>query len=355
MKEAFIHYFSGTGNTQHAAGLVKRKLEENGYHISLINIESRVKEVNDTNGLNIFMFPTYGFAPPANMISYMKQLNPAAGLKAAIICVGGHSGKEEGYDGNAAYQAERLLKKKGFDVFFRDFVSYPENFTMIINPPEEETRARIFAETDERLKVLAIKIGRLETNFNERNIIPRLITGVVNKCFLLLGRRFLGKAYIADSSCVACGRCAKTCPARVIQMIKDKPNWNWECVQCNRCINICPQHSIQTSIVKLLVEVLVIVPAILAVQLIPHQYIDLSGVGVIDAIIRIGLVFLLSLIFTYLADKLIYLMEKVPVLRKLFELTYTKHYRRYTAPGFEPIMNDIGRKNLRDNKAAAKE
>jgi len=344
MNEAFIHYFSGTGNTQHAAGLVKRKLEENGYNASLINIESRDNEVDYTNGLNIFMFPSYGFAPPANMIAYLRQLKYAANSKAAIICVGGHSGKEIGYDGNAAYQAERLLRKKGFDVFFRDFAAYPENFTMIINPPEEETRAKIFAETDKTLKAFATKIGCFEKNFNKRSIIPRIITGVVNKCFVLLGRRFLGKAYIADSTCMACGMCEKACPVRAIKMTHNKPNWSWECIQCNRCINICPEKSIQTSVVRLLVMVLVIVPAILAVGLIPHQYTDISGVGFIDAIIRIALVFFASLIFAFLADRLIYLMERVPVLRKLFELSYTKSYRRYTAPGFKPIMKDNSRK-----------
>jgi len=71
-----------------------------------------------------------------------------------------------------------------------------------------------------------------------------LVAGLFGK----LGRRLLGKFYIADEYCTGCQICSRFCPAGTISMHQNKPYWNTTCEDCNRRINICPEKAIQVSL-----------------------------------------------------------------------------------------------------------
>lgn len=341
MKTAVIHYFTGTGNTRYAAEIIRNKLVVMGYTVSLINVEYGDGELEYSPELNVFMFPVYGFAPALSMVQYLRNLKRVAGQKAAVLCVCGHTGKEGGFHGQAGHQAENLLKGKGYEVFFIDFVSYPENWTQVMNPCDPQTQKRIFAETDNIVGAMAEKIGLLEKSINKCSIFNRSWSWLAHKSFILFGRRFMGKLFIADGNCIACNRCEKACPAKAIRMVDGKPRWNWNCELCNRCINICPKKSIQTSITRIVGILSTIIIAIGVVVGLPSQLVNPTGTNYIDIFFKVLLVILLNVIFSYLADKLFFALERNAGVRRLFELTFTKGFRRYTAPGFDPTNKEL--------------
>ncbi len=340
MKTAVIHFFSGTGNTRHAAELIKKGLESSGYRCSLINSDFREGATAAGAGLEVFTFPVYGFAVPKSMLRYMKSLHPAKDTPAAILAVGGTAGKDSGFAGASVYQAEAMLKKKGYKVFFIDFISYPENWTLLFNPSTKEVSAKVFAEKDALVAEMAGKIASGQPGINKCSTFHLVWSRIVGWMFRLLGSRTLGKMMIADEKCNSCRLCEKTCPSRAIQMSKGKPRWNWQCQQCNRCINICPRKSIQTSVARLVLMLLTIPASIVGVLALPDSMLHITRIGVINTLYTIALVLAVYLPLCYIVDRLIFLLEKIPVVRKLFEASFTKNYRRYTAPGFKPVVRD---------------
>ncbi len=66
-------------------------------------------------------------------------------------------------------------------------------------------------------------------------VIPREFTSVTR-----------GHVEMEDpEGCLACGICAKRCPADAIRVDKSKGVWEiarMQCIQCNSCVETCPKH-----------------------------------------------------------------------------------------------------------------
>ncbi len=341
MKKAIIHFFSGTGNTQHAAELTAKILETAGYTCSLINSDSANRAAPQETELEVFMFPVYGFAVPKTMLAYMKSLHPAKAAPAAIISVGGTQGNDNGFPGASVYQAEALLKKKGYKVFFIDFVSYPENWTLVFNPSSKEVCSNVFSKKDAVVESMARQIASGQTSINKCSTFHRIWSRLVGILFRSMGSRFLGKMIVADAKCISCRLCEKTCPSKAIHMAEGRPRWNWQCQQCNRCVNICPREAIQTSVLRLVLLLLTIPASIVGVLALPENMLNITGIGIVNTLYTLILILAVYMLLCYIADKLAFLLEKIPGIRRLFEASFTKKYRRYTAPGYRPLRRDL--------------
>ncbi len=158
-KQALIHYFTGTGNTVHVAKQISKQLKENNTSVTIYNIENELMYSLEDYDLHIILFPVYGFGIPYIMVKYLKSLQDVINSKAAIISVGGHTGRLEGDEGQSLSHAYKILTHRGFNVFFTHLVSYPVNFTQILNPPKKEAVDRIFKHSDNIVKNIANKIS----------------------------------------------------------------------------------------------------------------------------------------------------------------------------------------------------
>jgi ferredoxin len=72
----------------------------------------------------------------------------------------------------------------------------------------------------------------------------------VSILYLLVGRFNLAKLFYASAACTGCGVCAKSCPARAVQMWgkkKPRPYWTFACESCMRCMNVCPEKAVEVS------------------------------------------------------------------------------------------------------------
>jgi len=167
---------------------------------------------------------------------------------------------------------------------------------------------------------------------------------VVGLLFGLVGRRFLGKLFIADDDCTACGLCVRGCPVKAITMgTGNRPRWKSNCESCNRCINLCPTRAINTSIFRgIFLGVANIGLMILGLRVwqplaariwasipgVPFPLRDLAG------IIAVAVCFLGSTILTLTAVDGLVLRPilALPPLRHLAQRSFTKGFTRYRFP-----------------------
>ncbi len=322
MCKYLIHYFSGTGNTYHMLKIVESQLRSRGFEVDLLNIEKdKCNKLSDYR-FHIFCFPVYGFGTPSIMLKYISKLKVSKECRAAVLCT------SAGAEGQSLSHVKHILDKKGFKVVFTDMVIYTYNFTQILNPQSKKVEERVFKDAEAAIIEITKRIINNEESFKKINIIALTLYWVIFIMFINLGRRILGKTFIADDTCSSCGKCEKVCPAKVITMNSGKPKWSSNCESCQRCINTCPQKSIQLSIVKLVIFIILeLAPILIIMDINNYRY-------HLPMIINIILYFVMFVVSTIIASILISIMERLHIFKKIFNISYTKKYRRNTAEGF---------------------
>ena len=337
--QARFHVFSGTGNTMHAAKQFVALLGERGFQSEILEIDRHTEPPGQARDVEIFMFPVYATGVPQLMQAYLRRFRDGGQVRAAVISVNGRISLKfrDGYEGQAPLQARRILKRRGYDVFLTDTLDYPHNVTNFIPPSRQRKQEAIIDLAQTWLVSIANRLARGERSIRKCHILNQAWTWVFNLLYIHIGRRFMGKLFITDAKCNACGTCARACPTGAIRMARRRPRWNWSCQGCERCINICPRRAIQTSAVRLiaLIAACFYNPLYTVYRLIPQAVQKAFGSpGWIIANLALGAVFYIALV--YLLDKVLFLLQMIPGLRRVLELSHTSLFGRYQAPGFAP-------------------
>lgn len=342
MPSALIHYFTGTGNTARVVNLVAERLKEAGYQVKLHRVEHDTLlpgESGERHDLQVFAFPVYAFAAPPMMLRYLRHLREGGSTDTAIIAVHGQANLQKsgyGWEGQALEHVRRILRRRKFNVFFTGAVGYPASFTQFFQPPSPEEEQVMIPRVEGMVQEMIEHILARRSVRKRCNILNQLWSRIITYAFILFGRRFLGKVYIADQNCTACGKCVRACPGGVIKMIGQRPHWKMNCQDCQRCINMCPREAIQTSYFR-------IVALLIALSIpVPNWLISLCHLGPVASLPVVGGVFsLLAWVLTwfgvlYLTEWVIFLLEFLPPVRWLANLTFTRRFRRYLEPHFQP-------------------
>lgn len=322
MKTALIHYFSGTGNTYHMVNILGESLRQQGYDVQYSNMEKPRERMWEECSLHVFCYPIYAFGTPAIVLRYIRSLKKISGRKAAIVCSYG------GFEGQSLTHMSMLLRRKGLDVFLTDAALYPDNWTQVVNPKEEEEQRAMMEKADHEMGLLGQKIASLETGIKKRGLLNLAWSWVVFSLFTALGRRIMGKVFIADSTCISCGKCERTCPVSTIKIKNGRPFWGWKCENCERCMNICPKRSIQTSGFKLITYL------VLSIGLIFLQIWINSAIH-LHTLLNVLSYCMLYIISVFFMDLMFRVLEKLPTLRKILTYSYTQKYRRYMVKEFK--------------------
>ena len=327
-QDAVVHYFTGTGNTRHAARIAAERLRAAGWTVTERPMDRCPPEAGAAE-LHWFLYPMYGFGAPALVTRYLSALSAPPGARAVVLAVGGSMRGEPGDEGVSLHRLSSLLRKRGFTVFYTNLVSYPINWTQFFNPPTPAESARICEQTDERVRRIADAVLRGETHLRKRSRRARAGLGLIYLAYRSLGRRLLGKLFTADDRCDGCSACARRCPASAIAMRHGRPAWDWRCEGCMRCINACPREAIQSSSARMLVfaaaGLLPFWPALAAGRAVSAPVLSLlAGIGVFLA--ATGL-FLLA------ADRLLAFAGTRPAGRRLLAPGPSRRFRRYRGPG----------------------
>lgn len=340
---ASITFFSGTGNTRHACGLLGGALERSGWHLRLREIAPpRRGAANDRPdeappGLAVFAFPVFAFSVPHIVRRYLRGLPAADGTPAAILAVFGDDfagpptarRRVSGFEGGALEAAARLLERRGYRVLTTRGIGFPASFTQFSPPPGEEECRLILADAEAAVASAAADLGAGRHERKRRGTATRIWTGAIVALFALVGRRVLGKAYIADGRCTSCGWCERACPAGTIRMRgalgrRQFPRWGWGCEACQRCINGCPEKAIQASMVRLVALAIAVMPWGL---LVAHavSWLSFPAAGLLAWLAG-------TLLVPAGVDLVLGLLERLPAARRLLGLGPTRGFRRYRDP-----------------------
>jgi len=349
MPTTLLHYFTGTGNTAHAVKLIADVLKASGHEVLIVQVKSGVVPPTGTYDYHIVAFPVLSWAPPTMMSRYLQKLPPMKGVKAAILAINGallSNGKlVAGYTGQALEEAERILTKKKMDVFLTGNASFPDNWTQMTNPCDEEGLKVIIPQGEEQVKVFASKFLSEECELYRCGALNTAWSWLVARGFGKIGRRVLGSLYIADEHCTGCGICAKTCPANTIVMEKKLPRWKTQCEDCNRCINICPEKAIQVSLPLMVIQLTL--NLMMSVWFI-IGFMNYSSLVIVDlpwlkALVDIPLVILAMYLACWMTlvplEYVFRWLMKIPSIRHYFTKSFTKSFRRYTAPDFNEFLH----------------
>ncbi|MEO3944011.1 EFR1 family ferrodoxin [Gorillibacterium sp. CAU 1737] len=326
---AHLHLFSGTGNTARAASMIRERLELAGYETGLTRMDQKPLPCEDSASLHVVLFPMYGFDAPTLVHRYLHKLAAPPGARAAILAVGGTEGEIPGNEGISLYRTSKLLRKRGFTVFHASLVSYPNNWVQFVSAPDEQSNARICRKADAEVERIADQLVKGTVSFKKQSGAMRLLFSFISFGYRHVGRRMLGKLFVADSRCNGCSRCARTCPMGTISMKKGVPSWNWSCAGCQRCINTCPREAIQSSTAKLLLQgiasLLPIWPAIWLGSALPLP----SWAAWIAALAGYSIA---CLVLLPLTSRLVEAAEARPAVRRFVARGPSVRHRRYRGP-----------------------
>lgn len=327
VRNVLIHYFTGTGNTYHAVKLLSNILQQNGCQINYKNMEEAQKQQSISYDLHVFAFPVYGFGMPAIVKSYLRDLEPTANVSACILSIGGVTGLsgsilDSAFEGDALIMASKLLRRKGYSVKLTELLGYPENWTQVNNPPNEETQAIINEAVDKRIPAIADMLMSGAQNLRSIPIVPYILSKLVNFAYSRIGRRVLGKLFVTDGNCNGCGKCSRICPVHNIKIKRSTPQWGWRCEGCQRCINACSSSAVQTSTLRTI--------TLLAAQIAPiFLVVGINKRLPINGLMDILLYGIIAFILTIAVDWVIYILEILPFTRKVAQVNFTSKFRRY--------------------------
>lgn len=241
--KAALRYFSGTGNSYRVAVRCMERLRAGGYDVEEASITAPGGLPSDARLVG-FCFPVYAFGLPRIARKYLQALPQADGDTKAFLLITAGVEDEAGY---SVTEGVRLLAKKNYSVVYADAIEMPANWTVAMNPPNQEDAARMIdnglAKAD--ASVDALLAGRtFLRGFNYPARISTVRYYWDYWSFKYLGLANLWRNFRTDDDCNGCGTCQAVCPVGSITMRAGRPVWSKACEQCMRCVNMCSRKAI---------------------------------------------------------------------------------------------------------------
>lgn len=234
-----IFYFSGTGNSFHAAAAIAKSQGEFPVSIAKELDKGTLEYQLKKNELVGFVFPIYAWGPPKIVLDFAKKIKIYCEDPYIFsVCTCGSN------EGNATRLLQKVLSSKGLSLDSAFSLLMPGNYVIGADVCSKDNEKKILEGAEERLKAINEVITKRQSGVFQ--LIPGsnsfFHTAIINPLFTRFGRST--KNFHATDACTRCGLCEKICPVHTIT-VKEKPVWGKDCTQCLACINHCPVKAIQ--------------------------------------------------------------------------------------------------------------
>lgn len=241
MKSVVVYYFSGTGNTEIVANMVKREFSKNYYNITLIRIEDILKD-NLKVELNKFDLvgigcPIIGYGVPNIVYDFIRILPKENCKKVFIFRTAGGVGP---INYNASRLMMRKLDRKGYEVFHERVFSISSNWVVRF---DDLVIKQLYEATSKKVAIMCKELINGKNRILKTGIRLRILMELAMHIFPWI-LRLVGKDLTINKSCSHCGLCMKNCPARNIYLKSGRIRFKLSCNSCMRCVYSCPTSAI---------------------------------------------------------------------------------------------------------------
>ncbi len=340
-----IYYLSGTGNALVAAKWFADQARENGIKADIVPIDrfkTPLQAPGHRDTLLGFFYPTHGFSLPWYMLKFML-LFPRG--RQDLFCLNTFGGTKigklhlPGLSGLALILPALLFLLKGYRVRGLVSLNLPSNW---ISLHPGLTPAAVASLTEHcRKKIKTYTAGLLAGGKTFRGLVSLpfdLAVSPISLGYMLVGRFWLAKMYLATLECDGCGLCQSSCPMNALKMSQGRPFWTFHCESCMRCMNICPRKAIQVSHVFTAITAYMLYGLLFPAVLLYASHVDSAATGILvsqtQVMSFVRAWFLLSIMF--LAYRLVQALAGFKLFNVLFaglSLTRLPFWRRYLAQG----------------------
>lgn len=240
-----IYYFSGTGNSLHAASELQKRLPG----ATLIPIVSALKEqtIRAKAGTVGLVYPVHGFTMPLIVEEFLKKADFSSATYIFALTTRFCAPR-------FVSRIDRILRGQGrtLDAFFS--VRMPQNYLPIFDVETPEQIAESESRLQDTLDSMTTSILNKQKSRPDAPPLPvRIMTNTVFPVISAMDRAtryfHLEEKFCADDRCTGCGACERVCLSGRIKMQGGRPAWDTDtgCMFCFACIHFCPARAIQIS------------------------------------------------------------------------------------------------------------
>ncbi|MFH0993872.1 MAG: EFR1 family ferrodoxin [bacterium] len=236
-----IFYFSGTGNSRHAALSIAQTQKDRIVSIAKeFDIPGNRYEYDFHPGeLFGIVFPVHAWGAPQIVCDFVDRIQ-ITGSVPFVFCLA-TCGAEEGA-ASAMIRKHLARKRVVLDAAFS--VVMPNNYLIGYELDDPAVQAEQLRQADERLTHINDLITRRikGTSLVIPGKTPRFLTALIHPLFNRFAIRT--RPFYATDVCTSCGLCERLCPVHTIKVV-GKPIWGKSCTQCLACISGCPVAAIE--------------------------------------------------------------------------------------------------------------
>ncbi len=241
MKSIVVYYFSGTGNTEIVASMLRDGFSGLECAVTLIRIEDILngdRKVDpgeyDLVGIGC---PVIGYGVPKIVRDFVRLLPKANHKKTFIFRTAGGVAP---VNYNASKSMIRKLAGKGYDVFHERVFSISSNWIVKF---DDAVIRQLHEATGRKAAIMCREVVQGENRILRTGIGLRVRMELMMHAFSGFFR-LIGKDMVVDKACSDCGLCIKECPSRNIVRKNGKIRFNLSCNSCMRCVYSCPRSAI---------------------------------------------------------------------------------------------------------------
>ena len=232
-----ILYFSGTGNSEHAAKKLEAQLGDTALNLAYY-IKNDIHKAVHSDKPWVIVVPTYAWQVPHIVTGWLRQTELTGSKDAYFVMTCGDG------IGNASKYNRAFCVEKGWNYRGTAKIVMPENYIAMFNAPDLETSKRIVKAADRIISRAGNYILQGGNIPQEKvTLKDKILSGPINTGF----NRFYVKAtkFYTKDSCTGCGLCENYCPVNNVSLKDGRPVWGDFCTHCMACICHCPTEAIE--------------------------------------------------------------------------------------------------------------